>query len=194
LLDFLCEIGVLLRTGVASILYVHHEHQTEWITETFMLTPNEREIFESKEKQEMKKLKSLIGEKLDSTEPRKVQLRPWTKLDGSLNDELFHEWLCIILSRCVDLPNIPFLTLCEVFHYIKPVDIYFLLEVLQELGCVEICLFNSLENNVFSTRYSIEDGKATCLDSFEEMFVRPTSFSGLCFGSLLDAGVLLNEY
>jgi hypothetical protein len=129
LLDFLCEIGVLLRTGVASILYVHHEHQTEWITETFMLTPNEREIFESKEKQEMKKLKSLIGEKLDSTEPRKVQLRPWTKLDGSLNDELFHEWLCIILSRCVDLPNIPFLTLCEVFHYIKPVDIYFLLEV-----------------------------------------------------------------
>jgi hypothetical protein len=83
-------------------------------------------------------------------------------------------------------------------------------KVLQELGCVEICLFNSLENNVFSTRYSIEDGKnfkisihqlhfailgkATCLDSFEEMFVRPTSFSGLCFGSLLDAGVLLNEY
>jgi hypothetical protein len=54
-----------LRTGVASIVYVHHEHQTEWITETFMLTPKEREIFESKEKQEMKKLKSLIGEKLE---------------------------------------------------------------------------------------------------------------------------------
>lgn len=69
-----------------------------------------------------------------SLDIKKVQLKPWTRVDGSINNEKFHDWLCIILSRCIDFPNIPFLVLCEQFHYIKPVDIFLLLEVSWKLG------------------------------------------------------------
>lgn len=58
-----------------------------------------------------------------------MQLRPWTMLDGSLNYPQLKEWLCIVLSKCVDSPNIPFTLLCEHFCHIKPVDVYNLLEV-----------------------------------------------------------------
>ncbi|XP_044265440.1 uncharacterized protein LOC123011855 isoform X2 [Tribolium madens] len=174
LMDYLNEIGVILRAGVASIIYVHYEYQSEWLTETFMLSPEEKQIYESTH---------FISSSLES---RKVQLKPWTKLDGSLNDDLFHEWLCLILSRCIDLPNIPFRVLCEYFHYIKPVDIFSLLEVLQELACVKIYFFDTGNHNLCSTRCVVQEREATSLDSFDEMFIKPTNVSGLCFGSFLD--------
>nr|XP_008195802.1 PREDICTED: uncharacterized protein LOC100142360 isoform X1 [Tribolium castaneum] len=186
LMHYLGEIGVILRAGVASFIYVHYEYQSEWLTETFMLSREEKQIYESTEKEEMTQLRAFMGEKLDSLEPRKVQLKPWTKLDGCLNDNLFYEWLCLVFSRCIDFPNIPFTVLCEYFHYIKPVDIYSLLEVLQELDCVKIYLFDRIENNLCSARSFVEEREATSLDSFDEMFLKPTNVSGLCFGSFLD--------
>lgn len=64
-MSFLNEIGMILRAGVASVIYVHYEFQSEWLTETFVLSPEEKEVFGSKEKHEMKKLKTFIGQKLE---------------------------------------------------------------------------------------------------------------------------------
>ncbi|XP_063918803.1 uncharacterized protein LOC135134119 isoform X2 [Zophobas morio] len=191
ILHFLDEINVILRTGVVSIVYVYHEYQSEWLVETFLLSPKEREMLESKQKQEIeKKLKNMIGEKILSSDPRKVQLKPWTHLDGSINDEVFHGWLASILCRCTDFPNIPFMVLCEHFHYIKPVDMYLLLEILEALGCVDIYVLKTEEKGLFSERRVVAECKATCLDKFEDMFVRPTNVAGLCFGSFLDKVLL----
>lgn len=33
------DFGILLRTGISSILYVYYEYEAEWVTETFASIP-----------------------------------------------------------------------------------------------------------------------------------------------------------
>lgn len=65
LLEFLTEVNIVLRVGVTSILYVHHEHQSEWLVETFTLDSNELEQLELGHNQEVNEsLKATLGEKI----------------------------------------------------------------------------------------------------------------------------------
>lgn len=58
-----------------------------------------------------------------------VKIHPWNRVDGSLNETLLFKWLCIILSHCLDVPKIPLTNLFNKFSFIKPVDVFYLLEV-----------------------------------------------------------------
>lgn len=59
----------------------------------------------------------------------RFKIIPWLAIDGSVNDEIFQNWLKIILTHCISYPRVKLNGFFSRFDYLKPVDICSLLHV-----------------------------------------------------------------
>ncbi|KAJ8949184.1 hypothetical protein NQ318_021677 [Aromia moschata] len=173
----LVDERIFLKAGICSITFVHYLYQSIWIIETFVLTNDEQRALEETTTKVKKEVRENIDKQLSNKKRIRVKVVPWTKVDGSLNEESLKNWLCNILSHCLDYPNISLKRLCEKFCYVKPVDIHRLLEVLQELGCVEIMVYEETNPDLFTTWGSSKERPATILDSLDDMYIAPNNAS-----------------
>lgn len=51
-------------------------------------------------------------------------------ITGKINVMIFKKWIGILLSHCMKYPKISFNAIAQKFCYLKPVDIFSLLEVM----------------------------------------------------------------
>lgn len=54
---------------------------------------------------------------------------PWIDVCCSLNMKMFERWIYPVMSHCLSNPTVTFLSLSARFDFLKPVDLYALLEV-----------------------------------------------------------------
>ncbi|XP_060533039.1 general transcription factor 3C polypeptide 1 [Cylas formicarius] len=168
----LVDCNILLRSGIKSIYFVHHSYRSNWLVESFVSSYESS----SEDTKEME-IKTKFSERL------RLRLYPWTRVDGTYNKPLFKVWITNVLSYCVEYPKVTMSCLCSKFNLFKPVDIFFLLEILQYLHCVEIFKVPKCDIDAFSNWNVHDECRATFLDDFEEMFVQPTTIAFVSLGS-----------
>ncbi|KAL3287442.1 hypothetical protein HHI36_001913 [Cryptolaemus montrouzieri] len=163
----LTENYMLLRAGIAEIIFIHNEFSSTWLVETFHLSPQENCILEASGKDQLQRLKQKIESRIRGTKQKKVQLMPWIRINGTLNRPLLEKWLTCVLSYCLDFPSCSLLNVFEKFHLVKPVELYFLLEILEHLNCLKIICNVKPTTNLLSTPTQPDTRPATVLDNFK---------------------------
>lgn len=58
-----------------------------------------------------------------------IRVTPWIMINGKINEIVLKKWIGTVLSYCLKNPKIPFRAITQRFCYLKPVDIFSLLEV-----------------------------------------------------------------
>lgn len=62
-------------------------------------------------------------------QPKLIKITPWITIDGKINGTALKKWCGIVLSYCLKNPKVHFKALTKKFCYLKPVDIFSILEV-----------------------------------------------------------------
>ncbi|KAG5885477.1 hypothetical protein JTB14_005068 [Gonioctena quinquepunctata] len=183
IIGILVDSGVFLQAGICTITFVHHRYQHIWLAEIYQMTAEEQDnLLDTEETEE---IPETIQIQLRQKKIMLVKVMPWYKIDGSLNKDTFITWLCNILSYCLEYPQVMFPKLCDKFCYLKPVDIHYLLEVLQELGCIEVLVYEKEEETLFSEWKIVIERPATILDNLDYCVIKSNNISMTCLGSFL---------
>ncbi|CAH0548899.1 unnamed protein product [Brassicogethes aeneus] len=186
MIKFLLDHYIVLQCGICSRKFVHHSFKNHWVMDTFKLTDEDEALIE-KNKDCLKDAKEEIESQLRPVDKLKVQIMPWIKVDGSFNIPVFRKWLCCVLSYTMENPNTFLSCLFEKYCYVKPVDLFYLLEILQDLDCLELWTYETVEINLFTDLTTpVDSRKATILDNFENMFIIPSTISMSRLGAFLD--------
>ncbi|XP_013119342.2 general transcription factor 3C polypeptide 1 [Stomoxys calcitrans] len=82
---------------------------------------------------------------------------PWIRLNGSINRRVLDRWLGSILCECIARNGCSVQEVCIRFTYMYPVDVMFLLEVLQDLGCLHLTQMHRQEVDIFSQYQSLKE-------------------------------------
>nr|XP_022917075.1 general transcription factor 3C polypeptide 1 [Onthophagus taurus] len=145
IIDRLMNLGVIHRFGVKSFRFVHDKYKNDWTID-------------------------LQG---DNPQKNKLKLFPWLKLNGALNTQVLIDWLLAICSFCISNPVVTFPSLCKRFNFLKPVDIYVLLEYLEIFDCLEIKCYENVKKVVTldSNPYEVNSVRANCLDHFDDVYI-----------------------
>ncbi|XP_056639937.1 general transcription factor 3C polypeptide 1 [Diorhabda sublineata] len=165
ILKHLMKAGILLQTGICSLTFVHYSYQYAWI------------------------LQDVICTNVDTKEQNKGQKRcsmkvmPWVRVDGVLNKITLKIWISNVLSYCLDYPKVPFSKLCDKYCFIKPVDLFFIVQILEELGCIELLFYDKMEEDLFTEWTMTKERYATFLDDLEEIIIQPNIASMTRLGS-----------
>ncbi|KAJ8917397.1 hypothetical protein NQ315_002421 [Exocentrus adspersus] len=183
-LQALVDTRIFVRVGICSVTFVHYTHQSPWIIETFTLSTDEQLVLEEQVSSQ-KDVRENIEKQLQEKKLINTYMMPWIKVDGALNEDVFKTWLCNVASHCFDNPGISFVKLCEKFCYIKPVDIFYLLEILRDLGCIELLAYEGNEQSLFSSNEYVFERGATFLDNFDNIYIAPNNVSMTRLGSFL---------
>ncbi|ERL87841.1 hypothetical protein D910_05229 [Dendroctonus ponderosae] len=162
----LTEHHYVVRTGICEVTFVHFKHQEAWLTKTC----------------------SDLQEDAKTSDCSPIQAAPWTAIDGTLDAAMLKLWLSQVFSYCIENSKIPLRQLCCKFCYLKPVDVFYLLELLEEIGALEIRRL-VYATDLFSEDFEeIEDCKGSFMDRFDEMYVDSKNVGfitvGSCFQSL----------
>ncbi|EDW88305.1 general transcription factor 3C polypeptide 1 isoform X1 [Drosophila yakuba] len=64
--------------------------------------------------------------------------QPWIRVNASLNRRVLDRWLGAVLSECISRVGCTVHSLFLRFLHLVPVDVMFLLELLHDLGCVQL--------------------------------------------------------
>lgn len=129
--------------GICTLTFVHYKHQQTWLIETFHLSYEEHSSIKYDENQaeviqnqlEYVSHQTFVFEVIiydiifSQKKLIRVKVAPWTQINGTINHQTLNTWLSSVLSYCLEFPHIQFFKLCEKFCYLKPVDVYTLLEV-----------------------------------------------------------------
>lgn len=159
-LKSLRRLGVILRVGIQNFHFVHYVHANSW------------SIVQSKPN----------GRNFD----QRVAICPWIKIDGNYNVSVLCNWLGIVITHCMSYPYQNFRKICSKFCYIKPVDIYQLIEILKHFNCLEIKVYYSNPKcSLFSDFDFIEEGIANMMDDFDDIFIVTDHLAAMKFGTFL---------
>ncbi|KAL1502835.1 hypothetical protein ABEB36_007921 [Hypothenemus hampei] len=183
IIKILMENGLILRVGVCCLIFVHHEHKDPWLTHTFKLHTKQTHVIPQESSSSNKKFETAD---IEITKWYQIKAVPWTNIDGTLDRQLLKLWLSQVLSFCIENPKCPLLSVFDKFCYVKPTDVFYLLEILAEIGCVEIHKAPIQIVHLFS-EYSVESESVTAsfLDPFEEMYIETSNTSFTNLGSFL---------
>ncbi|KAF7286167.1 hypothetical protein GWI33_007129 [Rhynchophorus ferrugineus] len=168
IINTLLHYNIIIKVGICCIRFIHYTYASEWLLESFNLNDTHTVV---QDDDGFDELRQQIDSNMKVTSWIKIKLQPWIKVDGTVNKDLVRLWLSTILSYCTENPKLSLRRLCNKFSFMAPVDIYHLLEVLEELGCLEIRRFLPSPVSLFSEFEISEDTKATFLDNFEDMFI-----------------------
>jgi len=164
---------------------VHYKHRNPWLTDTFALTPEQVTLFQSEKTSDDVQMES-DAQTIEVTKWFKIKALPWVTVDGCLDKDTLKMWLSHVFSYCIENPKTPFMALCDKFCFLKPVDVFYLTEMLEEIGALEIRR-TSVKADLLSDFQQIDDYKATMLDKFEEMFIEPNNVCFTMLGSFFHA-------
>ncbi|XP_048521695.1 general transcription factor 3C polypeptide 1 [Dendroctonus ponderosae] len=172
----LTEHHYVVRTGICEVTFVHFKHQEAWLTKT------------CSDLQEDAKTSDCSPIQVSAPNWFKIKAAPWTAIDGTLDAAMLKLWLSQVFSYCIENSKIPLRQLCCKFCYLKPVDVFYLLELLEEIGALEIRRL-VYATDLFSEDFEeIEDCKGSFMDRFDEMYVDSKNVGfitvGSCFQSL----------
>lgn len=62
-------------------------------------------------------------------DPKLIKITPWMMVNGKINEIALKKWCVSILSYCLKNPKIQFTEITKKFCFLKPLDIYSILEV-----------------------------------------------------------------
>ncbi|CAG9861769.1 unnamed protein product [Phyllotreta striolata] len=165
LVKVLIEVGVLYQTGVVNLAFVHYKFHQAWVVE--------KECVPSGTGEEITKQARSV----------RMKLRPWVRVDGVLDKAILKSWLSNIMSYVLNYPNVSFGTICGKYFFIKPVDLFYIVQVLEELGCVELFVYDKVEEDLFAEWSIPKKRNATFLDCLEDIIIQPSNVSLILLGS-----------
>ncbi|XP_017075867.2 general transcription factor 3C polypeptide 1 [Drosophila eugracilis] len=84
--------------------------------------------------------------------------QPWIRVNASLNRRVLDRWLGVVLSECISRIGCTVQSLFLRFSHLVPVDIMFLLELLHDLGCLQLMEIRTRKVHVESLLEDDEDG------------------------------------
>ncbi|KAK5648994.1 hypothetical protein RI129_003886 [Pyrocoelia pectoralis] len=187
LLTILIDMNVILRTGIIYNVFVYYKHRKSWLVESCTLEDKDRQKLKvSKDEESQEVDLPTLARSLDSYTEIKLHIRPWARIDGTLNLRIFEKWLCTMLGYCLAEASMLLSSIIAHCCYLKPVDIYYLLECLQEIGCVKLMTYKPYNCSLLSEVTHIESVPATILDEFEDIYIETDKLAILKFGTLLN--------
>ncbi|XP_075148767.1 general transcription factor 3C polypeptide 1 [Haematobia irritans] len=96
---------------------------------------------------------------------------PWIRLNGSINRRVLDRWLGSILSECIARNGCNVQEICIRFSYMFPADVMFLIEVLGEIGCLQLVRIQRQEVDIFSKYESIKESNVSSIYDPDNTFV-----------------------
>lgn len=105
IIETLIELNVIFKMGVTKFHFVHSDYVDSW---TLPADDNDY-----------------------NSSSLRLSITPWINLDGNVNDKVLQNWLKVILTHCLTYPCVELQHLFNRFSYLKPVDIYSLLQVIR---------------------------------------------------------------
>lgn len=173
-LTFLVQKQVVLKVGVSHIRFIHFEYRHDWFVSHLALSEDDIEQLKITEMGKYdRKLFSSEGyvyfvqihlhsktKIFSSTESQKklIKIAPWIMINGNINHVALKKWCAVILSYCLKNPKLKFNALTKKFCYLKPVDIFSILEYLEELECIKIAVLK-YETNLLSMKILNQSSK-----------------------------------
>ncbi|KAF2894920.1 hypothetical protein ILUMI_11254 [Ignelater luminosus] len=183
-------MNILIRAGVNHIVYVHHKFRKHWLVESCSLGDQDKlKLKESKNEESSNEDFALLSQSLEtlgSYTKIKLKIMPWARIDGTLNLKVFEKWMSTILGHCLSNQMIPIKKLINKFCYLKPVDVYYLVECLQEMGCVQMLTYKLENCSIFSTPTYRCPIPASVTDDFEDVFIETDRFAVIKLGTLFN--------
>uniref|UniRef100_A0A1B0AFE8 B-block_TFIIIC domain-containing protein n=1 Tax=Glossina pallidipes TaxID=7398 RepID=A0A1B0AFE8_GLOPL len=96
---------------------------------------------------------------------------PWIRLNGSLNRRVLDKWLGSILTECVVRCCCSVREICLRFPLMVPVDVMFLLEILNDLKCLHMIEVQKQEIDIFSQYETAAETIVTKLYNPEKTYI-----------------------
>ncbi|KAF7988493.1 hypothetical protein HCN44_001066 [Aphidius gifuensis] len=218
IISFLTKSKLFLRSGVTETRFIHKKYADPWMIKSDIVKPcpeeniniddQEKKINDDEEvnncdmnmeidedNNSTASNKEPIIQNIqtsDSTTSEKINviIRPWIKIDGTINHKVYEKMLGAILSHCTMNPGI-FMT--QVQDRFSPALQYHhtreLIEVLVKLGCLKLTILQKPPSTLFSNwQYSrlkcplVSDGSSEFDD---EIIIDTTVCSTVRFSSFL---------
>ncbi|XP_050532028.1 general transcription factor 3C polypeptide 1 isoform X2 [Daktulosphaira vitifoliae] len=198
-LNDLMDYNFILRAGIELPTYVHYSYADVWLIKL----PNTSvwNINEEIEKEEfvndrikdingppLKKMKEEISKSKESEEFSLIKVRPWTRLDLTINQKVLEKFLNSVLSKIVKKPGIFLKNLKKEYNpIIQPLHVRELVEMLEAMKCVKmISIKNVLKPSCFSELWPSNHNLSFCdalgLEDESSIMIEPTLDCDLRFG------------
>ncbi len=105
-----------------------------------------------------------------------VLLRPWLRIDGSLNRRVLDRLLGAVLGHVSERPGRRVAQVCDRFSpALQPVHCRELIDLLADIGCVDVFrVVRSCKSSLFGPKPRVTRAPASLLDDAEELAVEPT--------------------
>ncbi|XP_073816879.1 general transcription factor 3C polypeptide 1 [Musca autumnalis] len=97
---------------------------------------------------------------INNTKEREVIVMkpvPWIRLNGSINRRVLDRWMGSILTECIGRNGCCVIDICMRFSHMFPTDIMFLLEILSEIGCLQLKQMQREPVDIFSQYENIKE-------------------------------------
>ncbi|KAK4883978.1 hypothetical protein RN001_000249 [Aquatica leii] len=186
-LNILIEMNVIMRTGIIYTVFVHSRHRKQWLVESCALEYQDKMKLQTSNTEEASTVDiPTLAKSLDSYTEMKLHIRPWARIDGSLNLKLFEKWLCTVLGHCLADMCVSLTAIITSCTFLKPVDVYYLVECLQDLGCVRMNTFLSKKCWLTTESDYVDIVPATIVDEFKHIFIDTDKLAIIKFGTLLN--------
>ncbi|XP_019546939.3 general transcription factor 3C polypeptide 1 [Aedes albopictus] len=105
-----------------------------------------------------------------------LSLTPWIKIDGAINRRLLYRWMTAVLLYCLSHPGVQLTFIYSRFNMMAPVHLYYLLEMLQDFGCLKMYSMEVRQKkSIFSTYRPVKVATATEFDHDEYTYVETTA-------------------
>ncbi|XP_059483284.1 general transcription factor 3C polypeptide 1 [Neocloeon triangulifer] len=153
-LTLLSSIGVILRTGVNAATYVHSSFSSPWLLDS----------------------EKFPGGKSKEAVPVVVSVRPWIRVDGSLNRRALDRYLGAVLNFLLCTPGCTLVAIQNRFlPAMQPFHVQELVEMLCTLGCLSSTVVREIgTNDIFADPPLIEFGLADFTELEDSIVLEPT--------------------
>jgi len=187
LLECLTNMNILIRTGITYIIYVHHKYRKQWLVQSCTLGDQDRlKLKESQIEEPSDVDLPTLAKSMESYTELKVKIMPWARIDGTLNLKAFEKWMGTVLGYCLSDMMVPLMSVIRSCCFLKPVEVHYLVECLQELGCLRMFVYKHEKPTLFSELSYTEIVSAEVTDAFEDIYVETDRLAVIKFGTLLN--------
>ncbi|XP_039449213.1 general transcription factor 3C polypeptide 1 [Culex pipiens pallens] len=199
-LQMLINFKFILRTGYRHVVYIHWQYVQPWLIKTSCVVHDQPEASSSSAGPSSLKRRRSEDQDEESPPPRKARrqelerrleeaverdrykpkknlslsMHPWHKVDGAVNHRLLYRWLTSLLMYCISHPGVLLTVIYSRFNLMAPVHLYYLLEILQEYGCIKLFVMDVRpKRTLFSTYRPVKTEPATEFDREEHTYIEP---------------------
>ncbi|CAI6368938.1 unnamed protein product [Macrosiphum euphorbiae] len=205
---FLTDKDLLLRAGIEVPVYVHHKYTDLWLVKIpsenwssavdTIIMENEDLLHIDSDSEDtdsilppMKRMREEHPTERNTETFDRIIIRPWTRLNLTINKELMEKFLNSVLSKIIVKPGIYLKTLKKEYCTIlQPMVVRELVEMLEAMKCIKMILIKNIckpsffsnpsplnHNLVFSDVKGLEDDSLIMLEPTLDCEIRFGYFS-----------------